>query len=297
MRTTPTNATTSGRIYLALRAKARKEGRKTDELLLLYALEGFLDRLTASQHANHLVLKGGVLMAAYNLRRPTHDVDLQASHISNDNSSILAMVKAIASIKQDDGLVFDFDAATAETIRTDDEYSGVRVELPCMLATARVGFHVDVNVGDPIWPAPQIVRLSRLLGGAIDISGYPISMIQAEKVVTAIQRGIANTRWRDFADLFLITGQHSIVGEELHRSLVTVADYRKTSLIKLTDALEGFSERAQVRWANWCRKEMLDDRLPLSFADVIKTVIAFADPVITDNVTNKIWNPAIRAWV
>ena len=134
--TKPTKETSAGRAYLELRAKAKKDGRATDELLQLYALEGFLDRVAISAHAKNLVLKGGVLLAAYDLRRPTRDVDLLAQNV-----------------------------ATAETIREGDDYQGVRVRIPCTLAGANVSFHVDVNVGDPAWPLPVKVTISRLLGG------------------------------------------------------------------------------------------------------------------------------------
>ena len=71
-------------------------------------------------------------------------------------------------------------------------------------------FHVDVSVGDPIWPGPAVVEFSRLLGGNIRLLGYPIPMVLAEKIVTASQRGITSTRWRDFADLYLLAGQHQL---------------------------------------------------------------------------------------
>ena len=74
----PTKSTTAGQAFLALRSKALSAGRTTAEYLRLYALEGFLLRLANSPHKNRFVLKGGVLMAAYELRRPTADVDLAA---------------------------------------------------------------------------------------------------------------------------------------------------------------------------------------------------------------------------
>jgi hypothetical protein len=67
----PTRATAGGRAYLDLRQLAKATGRLTDELLQLYALEGLLDRLSGSVHASRFVLKGGVLLAAFDARRPT----------------------------------------------------------------------------------------------------------------------------------------------------------------------------------------------------------------------------------
>ena len=67
--TRPTRSTTSGRTYLDLQNLARKQSRPTDELHQLYALEGFLARLTISPYAKQFVLKGGVLLAAFGTRR------------------------------------------------------------------------------------------------------------------------------------------------------------------------------------------------------------------------------------
>ena len=95
----------------------------------MYALEGFLDRLSSSQKADDLVLKGGVLLAAYDTRRPTRDIDPQATHLAGDVETILALVRDIAALHKDDGLVYDAVSATAEVIRDEEAYSGVRVGL------------------------------------------------------------------------------------------------------------------------------------------------------------------------
>lgn len=80
----PARDTVAGRAYRDLQNKARRESRPTEELLSLYTLEGFLERLAVSARSADLVLKGGVLLAAYDLRRPTRDVDLQAPAMAND---------------------------------------------------------------------------------------------------------------------------------------------------------------------------------------------------------------------
>ena len=214
----PTRATVEGRAYLDLQNLARRQQRPTDELHQLYALEGFLVRLAQSPHADKLVLKGGVLLAAYDARRPTRDVDIQARAISGDRDDVLQLVRDIAAETIDDGLAFDTSTATAETIRDDDQYSGIRVTLTATLATARLSLHIDVNLGDPIWPGPRTVHLPKLLGGTIALTGYPLSMVYAEKIITALQRGTVNTRWRDFADLHILTGRHATDGTELQRA-------------------------------------------------------------------------------
>jgi hypothetical protein len=289
-------STTSGRVYLALQAKARHERRNTDELLQLYVLEGFLDRLAASPHASGLILKGGVLLAAYELRRPTRDVDLQARSVANDAESILAMVREVVAVERDDGLVFSPGTAAAEVIRDVEEYSGVRVSLRCTLASAKLAFQVDVNVGDPIWPAPRTISLPRLLGGQLTLVGYPVAMIHAEKLVTALQRGIANTRWRDFADMYLLTRKHGVSGAELVGALRQVAKYRKAELASLSTVLAGYATVAQARWSAWRRQQQLEDRLPAEFRELIEFVVRFSEPALLGAVSDKTWSPVGATW-
>jgi len=292
----PTRATVEGRAYLDLQNLARRQRRPTDELQQLYALEGFLARLTESVYADRLVLKGGVLLAAYEARRPTRDVDLQARAIAGERDDVLRLVRDIAAVDLEDGLVFDIDGATAEIIRDEDEYSGVRVSLTATLATAQLSPHVDINIGDPIWPAPRTVELPRLLGGTITLAGYPLSMVYAEKIITALQRGTVNTRWRDFADLFILTRRHTLEGAELQRALAEVASYRRASLEPLATTLTGYATLAQSRWAAWRRKHHLDDRLPPMFSTVLDELIAFADPAVQARVNTQSWNPDAQQW-
>lgn len=117
----PTRATAGGRAYLDLRKAASTAGRPTDEFLQLYALEGLLDRLGSSPHAGLFVLKGGVLLAAYDARRPTRDIDLAAIDVVNDVDHIRRLVNEIVAVDLDDGLEFDLTATSARrsaTIRT-----------------------------------------------------------------------------------------------------------------------------------------------------------------------------------
>jgi hypothetical protein len=86
--TRPSRATASGRAYLDLLARARRERRPADELRTLYVLERFLYRLSASPHRDRLVLKGGLLLSAFGQRRPTRDFDLLANTTSNEPAAI-----------------------------------------------------------------------------------------------------------------------------------------------------------------------------------------------------------------
>jgi predicted nucleotidyltransferase component of viral defense system len=287
----------AGARYLDLQRKARQTGRPTDELIQLYALECFLDRLTRSAFADNLVLKGGVLLAALDARRPTRDIDLAASALRNTEAEILAVVREIAGISIEDGIVFDPEQAIAEVIREDHDYSGVRVTLGGTLSRAMIRLHVDVNVGDPIWPEPQHVSLPRLLDGVLQVRGYPLDMVLAEKVATAIARGTANTRWRDFVDLYTLAMRHPVNGATFRESLNRVAKYRELTLAPLASVLVGYSEIAQARWAAWLKKQKLERTIPTVFSAVLDYVVSFADPIISGQARNLgSWDPVQRRW-
>lgn len=284
--------------YLDLRNRAQREKRPTQELLQLYVLEAFLSRLAASDLRDRFVLKGGVLLAAFDERRPTRDVDLAGLDLANDAVTVLDLVRSIveASPPLDDGVVFLPESAKAEVIREEDAYSGVRVSMGARLASASLPFHVDVNVGDPIWPAPSTVEVPRLRGGEpIVLSGYPIHMVHAEKIVTAIQRGVANTRWRDFGDIWTLSRRHSISASDLRAAIDAVAGHRKAQLSPLAEVLDGYSDLGQARWVAW-RRRSNSDHLPESFAEVLDGVFAFADPVVGSGETTRNWDPQEGQW-
>ena len=86
------------RRYLSLQRMARGTGQPTDALMSIYALEGFLARMAVSAYASNLVLKGGMLIAAFTDRRLTRDIDLQAIHLVNDDDVVREIVVEVASI-------------------------------------------------------------------------------------------------------------------------------------------------------------------------------------------------------
>lgn len=293
-----TRGTPSGDAYLDLQNGARRLGRPTQELLQLYVLEGFLARLAASDVRDRFVLKGGVLLAAFDSRRPTRDVDLAGLDLANDTVSVLELVRRIVAVPppSDDGIAFSVEAVTAEVIREEDDYSGVRVHVEANLASAQLPFHVDVNVGDPIWPSPTTVAVPRLLGGEpIELRGYPMHMVYAEKIVTAVQRGTANTRWRDFGDIWSLSRQHPVTADELARAIAEVADHRKATIRPLARVLDGYAGVGQARWVQW-RRRSNSDHVPEQFATVLDAVITFADPVLTGVVAGRAWSAGTGTW-
>lgn len=292
----PTRDTPAGQAYNDLRNLARRQDRDVAEYLTLYALEGFLARLALSPQASDFLLKGGVLMAAFADRRPTRDIDLLAFGFTNELAECQDRVRDIASIPLNDGLTFDPSSVRGESIRDEADYTGVRVHLSSTLATAHLGIHIDVNFGDPIWPGPTETELPRLLGGTVQLLSYPDHMVLAEKIVTAIQRGTANTRWRDFVDVDAIARHRPIAEQDLRRSLAMVAQHRGARLHPLAQALAGMADVAQPRWSAWRRRQRLNDTTPENLHDLLDAIIRFADRALADQAASRVWNPPSQEW-
>lgn len=294
----PQQGTPAGEAIRAINALARQSGADVQEMMTLYTLEGLLARIALSQYRDDFVLKGGVLLAAFAARRPTRDIDLQATALSSEPEEVAERFRLIVELNLNDGLVFDPTSITATSIRDEDIYAGVRVKIIGMLGRAKLTVGIDVNFGDPMWPTPRLIELPRIVPlalPAVTVLGYPLTMIYAEKVVTAIDRGVANTRWRDFADIYVLTRLHSVEVEELQRSIETVADYRKVQLVPLMPALDSMGELAQQKYRAWRTRLLREEELPEAFSDLLSAVASFTDPVITHTASGK-WNPVLHMW-
>jgi hypothetical protein len=131
--------------------------------------------------------------------------------------------------------------------------------------------------------------------GGTQVPRPSVEMVLAEKIVTCIARGTANSRWRDFVDIYTLVNRHPIDGPTLRQSVNRVATHRDVTLVPLKSVLEGYAEIAQQRWLAWLRKQRLDSAIPNEFAAVLELVGVFADPVIAGPAI-KTWLPSDRQW-
>jgi hypothetical protein len=250
------------RIFREIQALARSDyGGNTNALLVVYAVEGFLRRLAASQYADKMTLKGGMLMAAMSARRITKDADLSTVGVGNDETVVTAAVAEIVAteLDVDDGLAFDADSIRTEVMREDAEYHGVRVKLIAHLATARITTTLDFSFGDP--HRSTVIELPELLGtGTIRLASYPPEMSLAEKVATMMSRRELNTRDRDFADTWVFSRVHSFTASELHSAIVDVAAHRNHEVVTLAVALADMPDRQQTYTA--MLRRMAYQRMP-----------------------------------
>lgn len=294
----PTRATPAGRAYLDLQNRARREGRGTQELLTLYVVERWLARLSTSPYADSFVLKGGMLLAAFGARRPTVDADTLARHIANDAGTVTRLVAEIAGRHDDDGVEFLPRTAQSRVIRDDALYSGVRIAMQARIASAAVKFRLDVNFGDPVTPAPRAVELPPLRPGTepVRVLGYPIETVLAEKIATATVLGPANTRLRDYADVYTLTGRHDLDHEPVRAALLATTSFRGTPAGPLSAAIDDLVEQRRTAYTAYRASLRFDGaHLPDDLGELVGAVVAFADPLVAEN-QRLTWSAGARRW-
>jgi hypothetical protein len=225
----PTNFAASARARLLNIAKARKgEFQLT---LQRYVAERFLYRLGVSPHRDRFVLKGAMLFVLWDAAsaRSTRDLDL-AGFWGNDADSLAAAFREICAIPcPRDGLDFAIDTLELTPIRDANEYHGFRLLLDVRLAGAVIRFQVDVGFGDAIVPPPIDVVYPALLDTeAPRVRAYPREAVVAEKLHAMVSLGEANTRFKDFFDVWTLSSRFSFEGERLSAAIQATFSRRKT---------------------------------------------------------------------
>ncbi|MFW5798421.1 MAG: nucleotidyl transferase AbiEii/AbiGii toxin family protein, partial [Planctomycetota bacterium] len=192
-----------------------------------------LYRLSQSVHADKFVLKGAMLFFTWECGtyRPTRDLDLLARG-DRSPSHVEEVFKALCAVGvEDDGLEFDARSVRAEDIREAQEYGGVRVQLAVGLAQARLDLQVDVGFGDALVPKPRKVEFSSLLDfPPATIYAYRCETVISEKFQAMVALGIANSRMKDFYDLWVLARDFEFRGELLCRALKATFRRRKTTI-------------------------------------------------------------------
>jgi Nucleotidyl transferase AbiEii toxin, Type IV TA system len=285
-----------GQVAERLRIFAREQGRTIEEVRALYMMESFLARLQRTRHANDFVLKGGVLMAAFRLRRPTSDIDMQAMNFELDDVNLHKVVAAVAALNVEDGLVFDPDPISITRIRDEDAYSGLRVLVGTHLLGSDNIVKLDVSTGDPINPWPIAVTVPMILGGSFDMRGHPLATVIAEKTVTVLERGTVSTRWRDMMDVRNLALTHDFRLAELRSALEAVANSREVELTSFRDATDGWAEIGQAKWGAWRVRQGVEDVTLPVFGEQLSAVADFMDPVFLNDSGADHWNHASQRW-
>jgi predicted nucleotidyltransferase component of viral defense system len=224
----PRNIGASMRQRLLNLAHAR--GQPMELLLTRYALERLLHRLSLSPHRERFVLKGAMLLATWfdEPHRATRDVDLLGYGDAAEDA-LLGTFREIMSIEVDDGLSFDLKGLKIEAIREEVEYGGSRLRTTAALAGARIPITVDIGFGDAVEPGVEDIDLPVLLDmPSPHLRAYPPETVIAEKFHAMVALGRANSRMKDYYDVWMLTSAFELDPERLRRAIVATFARRST---------------------------------------------------------------------
>jgi predicted nucleotidyltransferase component of viral defense system len=253
----------------SVRARLLNRARETRQdfnlILTRYALERLLYRLSISPHADQFLLKGALLFDLWFdvPHRPTRDADFLGLG-SAELPHLETIFRDICRVDTEDGMTFRPDTVQAAEIRKEANYAGVRVTLLGLIDGARCPVQIDIGFDDAVTPGPVEVRYPVMLPDfqAPKLQVYPRYTVVAEKLEAIAALGIANSRMKDFFDLWILSRYTEFDGDTLRRAIRGTFVRRKTMLpadipFGLTDDFARDTHK-QTQWQAFLGKNRLE---------------------------------------
>lgn len=255
------------------RLKNLSEQRKRpfDEILRYYAMERFLYRLSISPHAKNFFLKGGLMLKVWNSsdHRATMDIDLLARPFKQIDNIYRIITEVSELACEEDGIAFDTQNLILRRTQTGGDYHGVSSSFSAKLFTTKMPVLIDIGFNDIVIPKPQQIQYPTLLDmPKPTLLGYTLETVIAEKLESIVKLALANTRMKDFYDLWTILKNHAIQSNRLRIAIREVFANRQTPLkypVAFTAEFYDNKETHQ-RWNNFLSAM---DKPQIKFEDVI----------------------------
>jgi predicted nucleotidyltransferase component of viral defense system len=260
---------------------AKQRGQPFDLLLTRYALERLLYRLSTTKYRERFVLKGAMLMTTWfdTKFRPTRDLDFLGFGESEPDK-VLGVFREICAVAQDDGVSFDAAAIKVERNREELEYGGLRLRTQAIIDGARMPVLIDIGFGDAIEPGLDEIDYPVLLDApAPKLRGYRPETVIAEKFEAIVKLGRANSRMKDFYDIWMLSREYEFKGDALARAIVATFARRKTDIpteppVGLTKAFADDPAKQQ-QWKSFA--QTIGVELP-ALGEIIEELAAFLMP-------------------
>ena len=150
----------------------------------------------------------------------------------DDIDSAVATFRDICQIAAEDGMAFDAASVKGVVIRKEAGYGGVRIDLLAHLDGARIALQVDIGFGDAVTPAPESISYPVLLDElpAPQLRAYPKYTVVAEKFHAICLLGMANTRMKDYFDLWVLLSENTLAAAELRRAIEATFNRRQMAM-------------------------------------------------------------------
>ena len=225
--------TTARQLKDLIRNLSKKKSADAQILMRNYMMERFLERISLSEYKDKFILKGGMLVAAMvGLdARATMDLDATIKGANVSLTDVETIISNIIAIPIDDGVSFCIKRISE--IMEEADYPGVRVSMETKFDGVITPLKIDISTGDVITPKEIRYRFSLMLEDrTIEVWAYNLETVLAEKLETVISRNVANTRMRDFYDIYIL---QKLYGEQLNKEILwnaLVATARKRGTLE-----------------------------------------------------------------
>ena len=287
-----------------LKNQAAASRKTMQEALTVYGMERTMYRLSVSEYAEEFTLKGGIFLYALfdgEFTRATRDIDLLAKNISNSVENIRRVFEKIFSIEYDDALRYDLGTLEARVITEFKEYHGVNVSVLAYLDRTKIPISIDIGFNDVIYPDRVKMEFPVLLDmKAPIVYAYSLYSVISEKFEAIVSQGNANSRYKDFYDIYILADKYEFDGRKLREAVRETFEHRATAFDDIIAFEDEFlkSEIHQKRWTAFMRKKRT--LLNIEFDEIIDLIKKFLIPVI-ESIKNNIdycfvWDCKNQSW-
>lgn len=200
---------TSAKLKNIVSKKSFGDNTISAQLYQMFFFERILERISISRYKDNIILKGGLLLSSIigEDMRTTKDMDATLKSVLLERSNILNIMNEILAIPLNDSVKFEI--VDIKDIREEAEYGGFKINIVGMLEKLRVNMFVEFTTGDKITPKEIDYNYNSIFENKkIPILAYTIETILAEKFETIISRSIANTRLKDFYDVYILMSNY-----------------------------------------------------------------------------------------
>lgn len=272
-------------VQAKLRNISKARGIDMTALLRRYAQERLLFRLSVSEESGNFCIKGGLLLSAYNagdLLRPTEDIDFNGFDPDSDVAAVeAAMRRVLATPVEDDGVVFFPDTIRVQKDRV-GRIPGGKISFQAKVHTSKVEVRVDVGFGNPVSPEVRRLLMPTLLDGFAprpEVLAYPLETVVAEKVHAMAQFGIANTRVKDYFDIWMLSRTQAFEGSDLVSAVFRTfeAQGRAIPAAPFEALEEDYADEQASVWKAFLNR--IDHRSPLDLSQVVADIALMVHPV------------------
>lgn len=260
---------------------SRQNGQSFELVLTRFALERLLFRLGQSRHSNRFVLKGAMLFMSWfdDPHRGTRDLDLLGFG-DPEPEEMLETFREILADAANDGVSFDVGALRVDRIREDVDYGGLRLKTTASISGARISLSIDIGFGDALEPGAEMLDYPTLLDfPAPRLRAYARETVIAEKFQAMVALGRANSRMKDFYDIWILSRSFAFHDDRLPRAIAATFARRGTPIpTELPDALTpafAADEQKQRQWKAFAEDVALD---PGDLTNVIGDIAEFLMP-------------------